>query len=121
MPVQIEWFRSEIIGIEWVVPMDGGQVQDCFSQLVGMLDECFPATVHALFDIQHVGLIPMDAPLIAVRSRFLTKPNLGKVAAVGMIPLAQSMAQIATRFTGKPIQFFKTESEAIKYLLEADE
>lgn len=119
MPVQIEWLRDQIIGIEWVVPMDGGQVQDCFAQLVGMLDECFPTTVHALFDIQHVGLIPVDAPLIAVRSRFLTKANLGKVAAVGMIPLAQSMAQIATRFTGKPIHFFKSEAEATKYLLES--
>lgn len=120
MPVQIGWLRDEIICIEWVVPLDGTQLHDCFFQLAAMLDACFPTTVHTLFDIQHAGFIPMDAPLLAVRSRFLTKQNMGKVAVLGTIPIAQSMAQIASRFTGKPIHFFKSEHEALRYLLEAE-
>jgi hypothetical protein len=115
MPTHETWLNENIIATQWAHRLTAYELNTCFRNLRRMLDTAaYP--VHILFDIREAGAIPPQAPVLAIRSRFLTAEPLGKVAVVSTDIIAQILARTASRVTRRDITFFPHYDVAINYL-----
>jgi hypothetical protein len=87
----------------------------CFESIVEAVSEKHE-TVHILFDVQNAGVIPMNAPYLALHSGFMKLDKLGHVAVVGMDRRAQVLADIVVKVVRKEIVFFPSYDQAFEYL-----
>ncbi len=117
MPTQERWLEDNIAATVWISPVRASDLEQCFHALATMIASKDHA-VHILFDIADGGHVPASAPILAIRSGLLAKPNTGKVAVVGMDTLAQILAQVATSVSGKEIVFFPFDRSALDWLRE---
>ena len=117
MPTEEKWLETGILSTTWIAPLTSRELELCFSQLAEML-EASEDTIHVLFDLSDGPGVPSNAPIIAIRSKFLVNPHAGRVAVVGMHPFPRVLARIASRATSKDILFFNSRAGAIKYLKE---
>ncbi len=115
MPTSENWLNDSIIQSVWEDSSTSEEVQTCFDTLAAWLEEAEQPT-HILFNIQKSSSIPTNAPMLAVHSGFLNKPNTGKVVVVGMQVLAQIMARVAASVSRKNITFFPDMESALSYL-----
>ena len=54
--------------------------------------------------------------MLAIRSKFLSNKNTGKVAVVGGDAIPQILAKVASSVTKRDILFFPAHDEALAYL-----
>jgi len=115
MPTQESWLDENTVSTVWTQPITPEELKSCFNQLARMI-EGKKDTVHILFDIAEGGSVPAQAPMLALRSGFLGKPNLGRVAVVGMAVVPQILASVAASVSRKDIMFFPLRDSALAYL-----
>ena len=96
MPAHEAWLEDEIIQTTWTKPLTSDDLLQCFLGLAEKISNT-AKPVHILFDITHSGPIPVDAPLFAIRSRFMTKSNTGRIAVIGTNALPKMLADVAAR------------------------
>lgn len=75
-----------------------------------------PYCVQVLFDLSQAKIIPSSAPLLAIHSGFLSRPNTGQVAVVTTDVIAEILAGIASRVTHHPVRFFPSVESALDFL-----
>jgi hypothetical protein len=115
MPRHETWLDENIIVTQWTHRLTAEELNTCFRNLRRMLDTAaYP--VHIPFDIREAGTIPPQAPVLAIRSKFLTAASLGKVAVVSTDIIAQILARTASKVTRHDITFFPDYDVAISYL-----
>jgi hypothetical protein len=120
VPTREEWLTENIILTTWQAPVSREDLDGCFKQISYWIKFRTEET-HVLCDLREAGVVPNSAPLSAIRSKFLTRPNTGRVAVVGMDRGPQILAQVAVTVTKKAIRFFPDREEALAYLTEKDE
>jgi len=120
MPTREEWLTDNIIQTTWQAPLTREELEACFRQISHFIKYRNDVT-HVLFDLSEAGHVPNSAPLSAIRSKFLTRPNTGRIAVIGMERGPQILAQVAVSVTQKPIRFYPSQEEAIAYLGSSDE
>ena len=118
MATQESWLQQDIILVEWTHPLNRDELAGCFARLNSMLKEK-RETIHILFEITNSGSVPAHAPMLALKSGFLSGPNLGKVAVVGMAIVPQILAQVAASVSGKDITFFPLMNSALAFLKDS--
>ena len=118
MPTCEQWMNEDILAIRWESPLTASELSVCFNSLARMIGER-TQTVQVLFDIRAASSIPVQAPLLAVRSGFLSKPNTGKVVVVSTDVIAEILANVATNVTRHPIVFFPCYEAALEFLRAA--
>ena len=119
MPTYETWLEDDIILSVWEAPLTREEVDACVHHIANWIDS-HPGVTHVLGDITRAGKVPNSAPLSAIRSRFMTKPNTGRIAVIGMDPVPQALAQVAISVTRKDIRFFADRESAMAYLREVD-
>ena len=115
MATEQKWLESNIYASIWQAPLFAGDLRTGFSAIVEAVSSQ-EDLVHVLFDVQGGGVIPMNAPYLALHSGFMKLDNLGHVAVVGMDRRAQVLADIVVKVVRKEIIFFTTYEEALAYL-----
>lgn len=115
MPTSEIWLEDNILMTTWTGPLTTDELWECFCSLAGQIDQA-DAITHVLFDIQQSGSIPSQAPMLAIRSKFLSKKNSGRVAVVGGEAIPQILAKVASSVTKRDILFFPQQSTALTYL-----
>ncbi len=115
MPTQESWIGETIVQTVWHSPLKADELTCCFANLLQFIDES-DKVIHVLFDITQAKQIPGQAPMLFIRSKITSRPNLGRMAVVGVNPLAQIFAQMAVKVTGRKIEFFRTRKDALAYL-----
>ena len=119
MPTYETWLEDDIILSTWEAPLTREEVDACVYQIAHWIDSR-PGVTHVLGDITRAGKVPNSAPLSAIRSRFMTKANTGRIAVIGLDPVPQALAQVAISVTRKDIRFFPDRESAMAYLRGAD-
>lgn len=115
MPTQESWFNETTIIVEMTTPLTSSDLSACFKKLAGLVAHS-PQPVDILADVTQAGLIPVDAPILAVHAGFLTDPHLRNVAVAGSSQWARFLGRIATRRSNKPIDFYETYEQAAEAL-----
>ena len=119
MPTHKTWLENDIIQITWNQPLTSNDLLQCFLDLTETIDSA-EQRIHILFDLVDAGSIPVDAPVLAIRSRFMIMSNTGRIAVTGSNALPKMLADVAARITKKEIVFFHDQESALNYLHEAD-
>jgi len=119
MPTNERWLQDDIILVVWEAPLTREDVDRSINQIANWI-KSNPTVTHVLADITRAGKIPNSAPLSAIRSKFMTKPNTGRIAVIGMDKESQVLTQVAVSVTRKEVRFFPDEESAMAYLREAD-
>lgn len=115
MPTREYWADEDILATMWESPLTAGELATCFQNLAAMIDSR-TRSVPVLFDIRTAGCIPSQAPVLAIRSGFLTSANTGRVAVIGTNIFAETLANVATSITRHKIRFFPCPETAAAYL-----
>ena len=111
MPTQESWINETTIFVEMTSPLTTGDLSACFKLLAHEVAKS-PQPIDILGDVTEAGLIPVEAPTLAVQSGFLTNPNLKRVVVAGSNQWARFLGRIATRQSKKPIDFYETFEQA---------
>jgi hypothetical protein len=111
MPTQESWINDTTIFIEMTSPLTSSDISVCFKYLARLIADS-PHPVDLLADVTQAGLIPVDAPMLAIQFGFLTDPHLKNVAVAGSSQWVQFLGRIATRRSNKPINFYATYEDA---------
>jgi hypothetical protein len=119
MPTHEDWLEDEIVQTVWTHPLTSDDLLHCFLGLAEKIDKA-RQSIHVLFEITDSGSMPIDAPVLAIRSRFMVKSNTGRIAVVGTNILSKMLADVAARVTKKEIRFFSDRETALKYLRDED-
>lgn len=115
MPTCENWIDPHIIAVKWTSPLTPDELGACFRNLKSLL-EAADYPVHILFDLRETGSVPPQAPVLAVRSKFLEMPSLDKVVVVSNDIIAQILAKTASSVTRREILFFPLYDVAVNYL-----
>ena len=115
MPTREYWIEPSVLGTSWTQPLSAAELATCFQTLTAMIDSK-KHDVAVLFDIREAKTIPAQAPVLAIRSRFLTRANTGKIAVVSTDVIAQILAEVASSVTRREILFFPLYETALDYL-----
>lgn len=115
MPTYESRIHTGVIVTQWIEPLTTEELDVCFRHLKAMLDTTSSPT-HILFDLQEAGSVPHQAPLLAIRSKFLTSNQLDKVAVVSTDIITQILSKTASRVTKHEILFFPTYEAATDFL-----
>ena len=115
MPTHEDWLEDAILQTTWTLPLTSDDLLHCFIALAEKIDKA-ETPIHVLFDINNAGSISVEAPLLAIRSRFMTKANTGRIAVIGTHTIPQMLADVATKVTKKEIRFFRDRETALNYL-----
>ena len=115
MPTNEAWLDDNVIITEWNNPLTPDELYDCFKALRQML-ELGAHPVHILFDLRDAGSVPAQAPILAIRSKFLETPSLDKVVVVSNDVIAQILAKTASSITRRDILFFPLYDLAVNHL-----
>ena len=105
------WADNGILRVEWSTPVSSEEMLGCFMRVAQMVNNS-AQPVDIVFDISGAGHIPVDAPMLAVRSGFLNHPNTRNVAVVGLDYWAQILTNVASRTAGKSIICYRSYQEA---------
>ena len=117
MPVNLQQLGNSILQATWTAPLSSDDLLQCFLDLAAQIDDA-DQVVHVLFDITDAASIPVDAPVLAIRSKFLMKARAGRIAVIGTNSLPKILADVASRVTNKEIEFFPDRTMAVNYLQE---
>ena len=117
MPTQEVWLDDTILTTKWVHRLTADEVDASFAALRTMLDSA-GHRVHLLFDLRESGMVPAQAPVLAIRSKFLESATLDKVVVVSTDVIAQILAKTASTVTMREILFFPLYDVAVCYLRE---
>jgi hypothetical protein len=115
MPTTVEWLDDHILSVTWEAPLMASELKICFNEITEHLEQK-SQTIHILFDIQKSGSVPAQAPVYAIRSRFMIHENTGKIVVVGTDIIAQIFAQTASAVTSHDITFFPLMTAALDYI-----
>ena len=115
MPTREFWLHDHIISTEWTDRLTADELDACFHALKSMLETAVYPT-HILFNLREAGTVPAQAPIFAIRSKFLEMPALGKVVVVSNDVIAQILAKTASSVTRHDILFFPLYEVALNYL-----
>ena len=119
MPTHESWLEDGIIAIIWTQPLTSDEVYQCFLNLSAIIDAS-AQKIHLLFDITDAGSLPVNTPVLAIRSRLMIKAHSGRIAVIGESILSKKLADVATQITKKEISFFPNIQDALNYLREPD-
>lgn len=119
MPTTEVWQEAGIIAVQWQRPLTAPELRKCFHNLKTLIGTS-QQTTHVLFDIRDAGSIPAEAPVLAIRSKFLTAPTLGKIAVISTDVIAQILANVAAKVSKRDILFFPLHDAAVSYLKQVD-
>ena len=120
MPTNMCWLNEKTILVEWQARLTVEDLKCSFESLAHEVGRRADS-VDIVFDIADAGHIPVDAPMLALRSGFLNKSQTRHVIVVGMNYWAQVLARAASRAASKPIIFYRSYAHAAQALrLEED-
>ena len=117
MPTQTGWGSQTTLQTVWQQPLTPYELRACFNILADEIDSA-EGKVDVVFDITDAGHIPVEAPMLAVKSGFMGHTNLGQVVVIGMDSWAQILARVAARTAGKHIAFFPDGQAVAAFLAE---
>ncbi len=115
MPTSETWDEDRVLVTQWNSPLTADELGRCFQNLAKLI-ATEPVAVPILFDLHGATTLPAQAPILAIRSGFLTLKNTGQVAVVSSDVIAEILARVATSITRHDIQFFARRDEALRYL-----
>ena len=115
MPTHEEWLSPSIFVTKWESPLSSEELRLAFGAIYDALEESENGA-HVMFDLTQSGMIPFNAPYLALKSGFMTHPHAGRVAVVGMNIRAEILADIVVKVTRRDILFFPTYDKAREYL-----
>ena len=111
MPTQESWINHTTLFIDMTSPLTSSDLSVCFKKVAREVANS-KEQIDILADVTKAGLIPVDAPVLAIHAGFLTDPHLKNVAVAGSSQWARFLGRIATRRSNKPIEFYETFEQA---------
>jgi hypothetical protein len=117
MPTKEYWYDETTLATTWEHPVLPNNITACFDNLAELI-KAQDAVVDVVFLLEKAGAIPLNAPIDARKSGFLTHPRTGRIVVVSKSQLAQNLAGLASAISRKDILFFDTEEAAIAHLRE---